>query len=139
MRCVNASDPELGEDAEDARQHVVARHDADDVAVAPEGGLGAAPGVGVVDEVVVEERGGVQQLHREGDAHARLVVGAHERTGQEADARPQALAAGTDEVAADRLDEGDVGAQLGLDPDSNASSRSAINGTMTRHDNAPTP
>ncbi len=98
--------------AQHARQHEVARHDADDVAVAPEGGLGAAARVGVVDQVVVQQRGRVEQLHRQRRLHGRLFVGRQQLAGEEGEGWTEALAARRHEVVADRLDEGDVRGQL---------------------------
>jgi hypothetical protein len=54
----------------------------------------------------------MQQLDRERDLHADLGVGSDEVGGEEGERRTQSLAAGADEVVPDRLDEGDVGAQL---------------------------
>jgi hypothetical protein len=87
-----------------------ARHDADDVAVAAEGGLRPAAGVGVVDEVVVQQRRGVQQFDGEGDLHADVLVGADEVGGEEGEGGAEPFPAGGDQVLPDRFDEGDVAA-----------------------------
>jgi hypothetical protein len=101
-----------GQQSEHARQHEVARHDGDHVAVAPEGRRRPAARLGVVDQVVVEQRGGVQHLDGERHPHGRFRIGRHQIGCEERERRPQALPTGADEVVADGLDEGDVGAEL---------------------------
>src|SRR5690606_29951914 len=98
----------LRQQPENAGQHEVAGHDAYDVAVPYEGGLGPPAGRRVVDEVVVKERSRMQQLH--GHTHGGRVTASTADQGRSevGKRRPEALPTGADELVADGLDEGDI-------------------------------
>ena len=103
------------------RQQEVAGEDRLEVAPLGVDGLDAAPGVGLVDDVVVVQRAEVDELA--GDATAHDVVGRHRTAdlgGGDGDDRAQPFASGDDEV---RRDLGEVrvgglhrGVDLPLDP-----------------------
>ena len=117
----------LGQDAHDAhrtgldhhleraRIQVVAHQHAGGVAEHGVGGVAATAQVGLVDHVVMQQRGGVDELHHGGQ---QLVMGAfiaqrarhHQHHG-----RTHALAAGADDVVADRADQDHLGIQPAAD------------------------
>ena len=76
------------------------------------GGGMAAPQCGLVDDVVVQQRGGVDHLdHR----RQRVLLGARDSRvaprGQQQQRRAQALAAAADDVLGDLADQNDVGGE----------------------------
>ena len=84
-----------GDVLEDPGEEVVAGQHADAVAEVDRGGVHAAPRVGVVDDVVVDQRRDVDQLHVRGQR--QMVAHVDRRTGggraEQREARAQALAA----------------------------------------------
>ena len=58
----------------------------------------AAAGARVVDEVVVHQRGGVDELDAHGQVEGVVAVGVAERGAEQDQRRPQPLAAGADDV-----------------------------------------
>ncbi len=90
----------------------VAGEDALGVAPGGVGGGAAAAGVGLVDDVVVDEGGGVEHLDDGAETDAG-VAGAAEGFGREEEQQgADALAAAGDEVLGDVGDDGDVGGGL---------------------------
>ena len=79
-------------------KEIVAEHQRDTAVPARMDGRAPAPPAGVIDEVVVDQRGGVKQLDGGGgvDGPAQIVVA--QPCGQEHQRRAQALAAGSDSV-----------------------------------------
>ncbi len=70
------------------------------------GGLAAAAQLRLVDDVVVQQRGGVDELDHGGQFVVPVAVVTEGPRGQQQDHRAQALAARTDDVLADLLDQG---------------------------------
>ena len=75
----------------------------------------AAPHGGVVDDVVVHERGGVDDLHRGGVADVVVALVAERSCDGQQHGRPESLAAGLEDVGAGLLDGGRRGCQMVLD------------------------
>ena len=73
------------------------------------GGVAAAARGRRVDDVVVDQRGGVQQLDRGGERHQQVEVVAAELAGEQRDGGTHALAAGGEDVVEDVREEGEVG------------------------------
>ncbi|MNT13711.1 hypothetical protein D3C72_1486910 [compost metagenome] len=96
---------------ERARIEEVAHQHAGGVAEHGIGGIAPAPQLGLVDHVVVQQGGGVDELHHGGQLMVAVAVVAHRARCQQQDHRAQALAAGTDDVFTDLFDQGDFGRQ----------------------------
>ena len=82
--------------------------------VAP-GGVGrgaAAAGVGAVDDVVVDQRGGVHHLDHRAEADGALARVAEQMRGQQQQRRPDALAAALAQVFGDLSDGADAGGSV---------------------------
>ncbi len=77
--------------------------------------LPAAAQIALVDDVVVEQRGGVHELDRCRELDVAVAGIAEHLRGGERHHRPQALAAGRDQMVGDLRDHLDVGAGLGQD------------------------
>jgi len=90
----------------------VAGEDALGVAPGGVGGGAAAAGVGLVDDVVVDEGGGVKHLDDGAEADAGVAGTAEGFGGEEEQQGADALAAASDEVLGDVGDDGDVGGGL---------------------------
>ena len=96
-------------------QQVVAHQHARLVAPDDACGLLAAPEVALVHHVVVQQRGGVHEFDRGGELQVVFaLIAAHARGGQRQH-RPDALAAGVDQVAGDLGDQLDVAARMAED------------------------
>jgi hypothetical protein len=81
--------------------------------VAPERirGLAPAPQVGLVDDVVVQQRRGMDEFHDGGEQHVIVAAIASRLRRQQHEHRPQALAAAADDVLGNLVDQHDVGGQ----------------------------
>ena len=98
--------------AEGLHVEPVAGEDALGVAPGGVGGGAAAAGVGFVDDVVVDEGGGVEHLDDCAEADAGLAGAAEGFGGEQEEQWADALAAAGDEVAGDVGDDFDVGGGL---------------------------
>ena len=87
----------------------VAGEDAFGIAPGGVGGGAAAAGVGLVDDVVVDQRCGVQHLNDGAEADARVRGAAEGFGGEQQQQRADALAAAGHQVARDVRDDRDVG------------------------------
>src|SRR5690625_6630304 len=94
---------DLREEPEYPRKHVITGHHANDAAVAAYGGFLAATGFRIVDDVVVQQGGRVEQLDRECDLLPDLGPGIQHLCGQEGERGPQPFPACADKVVDDRL------------------------------------
>src|SRR6185503_18998607 len=100
---------------EGARVEKVAHQHRGGVAECGVRGLASAPQVGSVDHVVVQERGGVDELDHRGELVAALAAVAERAAGEQVQRRPQALAARGDQVLRHLPDQRDVGVETGAD------------------------
>ena len=98
--------------AEGLHVEPVSGEDALGVAPGSVGGGAAAAGVGFVDDVVVDEGGGVEHLDDSAQANAALAGAAEGFGGEQEEKWADALAAAGDEVAGDVSDDFDVGGGL---------------------------
>ena len=100
---------------EAARVQEVADQHAGGIAPHRVGGLAAAAQVGFVDHVVVQQGGGMDELDH-GRELVRIRTAMPERARrQQQQHRPQALAAGADDVLGDLVDQHHVGGQAAPD------------------------
>ena len=100
---------------EGARIEEVADQHAGGVAEQRIGGLAAAPQRRLVDHVVVQQGGGVDELDDGRQFEALAAREAQRADEQQHQHRPEALAAGADDVVRDLVDQRHVGGQPALD------------------------
>ena len=96
-------------DAEGLHIEPVAGEDTHGVAPLGVGGGTAAAGLGVVDDIVVDERGGVDDLDDGSELHRAIASIAEEFGGEQQERGADALAAASAQILADFGDGGDVG------------------------------
>jgi hypothetical protein len=77
--------------------------------------LRPAPQARLVDHVVVQQGGGVDELDHRGELVARAALGPEGIGGQEDERGAQALAAARDDVVGDRPDQDDLGIEAAAD------------------------
>ncbi|MNL39111.1 hypothetical protein D3C87_1613700 [compost metagenome] len=100
---------------EGARIQEVAHQHAGRVAEHRVGGLAATAQLGFVHHVVVEQRGGVDELHHRGEFVMAMAVVAERARRKQQDDWTQPFAASTDDVFADLLDQGHFRGQAAPD------------------------
>ena len=106
--------PSAGHHLKGARVHEVPDQDAGLVAEDLIGGIATAAHRGAIDHIVMQQRGGVDELDEGRSFNVSVAVGVTGTAGQNHQQGPQALAAARDDVLGNAIDQGDRASSLAL-------------------------
>ena len=112
---------------------IVSDQDADLISPNFSSGLTAPTDIGIIDDIIMQERGGMDELHKAPELMVFATGITAEPGTEEQQQRPDTFAATVEDMCCDGVDEGDAGIQVLMDPVFDAIQLGAVGVPHVRH------